>query len=740
MESDDVILIRPIADESERLNWLPEIGVETSRFLDEVAPPDSRVTLSEAAVSVLGNGIDPAGPTGHRTGLVVGYVQSGKTLSFETVAALARDNGYQMVILIAGISNLLLEQSTRRLRRDLGLDDRNRPRAWAAFMNPTSDDGTTVQAIRDELEAWRNAAIPPMFRRTVLITVLKHHGRLQALTELLAQFDMHEVPVLIIDDEADQASLNIEIGQGSESTTYRRLMALRSTVPKHTYLQYTATPQAPLLVSIVDSLSPDFVWILDPGEAYVGGREFFDEGHTYVRYIPDSEVPLPSQPLSGPPDTLLAALRLFMVGVTSHIMVSGNVGNRSMLVHPSHRTAQHEEFFHWVRNIIDTWKEIVLLPDTDPDNQALREDFRLAYEDLSDTVGDVLQPFEEVMQWLSVAFALTRVMEVNAREGVTRSVNWSDAHAWILVGGQAMDRGFTVQDLTVTYMPRGIGTGNADTVQQRARFFGYKRPYLGYCRLFLEGGTIDAYVDYVEHEEYMREELRRWQSTGRPLNEWKRAFVLAATLRPCRNQVLEFDYMRGGLGSGWTFPRIVYPSDELVEANLAVVRRFCEGQAWEENVGDERRTDVQRHLVAGGVPLRDVLEELLVDVRVSGSIDSRNNMGLLLQLSRALDDAADEACTVYRMSGGQARERSVDSHGAIASELFQGAAPVRPAELQGTIYPGDRKIRETDRVTVQIHMLHRKEGSTVVESPIPVVAVWVPPRLQRPWLIQDQAT
>ena len=75
------------------------------------------------------------------------------------------------------------------------------------------------------------------------------------------------------------------------------------------------------------------------------------------------------------------------------------------------------------------------------------------------------------------AFRNTRVLEVNARGGRTPPVDWRSAYGWILVGGQAMDRGFTVEGLTVTYMPRGIGVGNADTVQQRARFFGYKRRY-----------------------------------------------------------------------------------------------------------------------------------------------------------------------------------------------------------------------------------------------------------------------
>ena len=134
-------------------------------------------------------------------------------------------------------------------------------------------------------------ARPEEFKKTVLITVLKHHHRLQHLTSLVRAIGLDRVPVLIIDDEADRASLNTEVAQGQESTTYRCLMALRQGFPCHTYLQYTATPQAPLLISIIDSLSPNFVEVLDPSDEYVGGKEFFADNQAYVRVIPPQDVP-----------------------------------------------------------------------------------------------------------------------------------------------------------------------------------------------------------------------------------------------------------------------------------------------------------------------------------------------------------------------------------------------------------------------------------------------------------------
>ncbi len=502
MPDDNPIIVEPVAEPPGNGNWTPVVGPEALDFLAGT-PADSRDGIRDAAVEILSKGIPPTAAEGQETGLVVGYVQSGKTMSFETVAALARDNGFRMVVVVTGTSNLLLDQSTGRLREDLRLDAPQRARRWMQFTNPTADD-PTVQAIRDVLEDWREPGTPEEYKKTVLITVLKNHRHLQNLTELVQAVGAQGVPVLIIDDEADQASLNTEIAQGQESTTYRRLMALRQALSNHTYLQYTATPQAPLLVSIIDSLSPNFVQVLEPGYDYTGGREFFGDNSPLARVIPPQDVPTTTNPLTEPPDSLLEALRIFMVGVTAGIREGGNTGNRSMLVHPSHRTAQHQEYYNWVRDIFDDWKRILRLPDTDPDKQELVEEFREAYRDLATTVGAALPAFEDLVPALRFAFNNTRVQEVNARAGQTPTVDWRSAYGWILVGGQAMDRGFTVEGLTVTYMPRGIGVGNADTVQQRARFFGYKRGYLGYCRVYLEQGTFTAFQSYVEHEEDIR--------------------------------------------------------------------------------------------------------------------------------------------------------------------------------------------------------------------------------------------
>ena len=127
------------------------IGPEGMDFLERVVPPESRDTVRDDALAILSRGTSPNAASGAEAGLVVGYVQSGKTMSFEAVTALARDNQIQVVIVVAGTSNPLLGQSTDRLRRDLQLDDPSRARRWLQFTNPNDDDATR-QRIKNVLE------------------------------------------------------------------------------------------------------------------------------------------------------------------------------------------------------------------------------------------------------------------------------------------------------------------------------------------------------------------------------------------------------------------------------------------------------------------------------------------------------------------------------------------------------------------------------------------------------------
>jgi len=705
------------------------VGEETLDLLGSLKiPPASRDHVRNEAVQVLSNCIPPEDKTGAETGLVVGYVQSGKTMSFTTVAALARDNNYQMVIVITGISVPLLDQSTERLTRDLRLGARN-DRKWQRFTNP-SPDGNDRENILKTLGDWDDPDVPMEQRRTVLITVMKNVTYLDRLVVVLKSLPLDGRPVIVIDDEADQAGLNNAVRRAMESATYQRLRRIRDALPHHSYLQYTATPQAPLLINLIDALSPRFASLLEPGPEYVGGRAFFVDMPELVKVIPETEIISSSNVLNEPPETLLEALRLFFLGVSAGLLTENGRGYRSMLVHPSQRREDHLQYFSWVKAITARWGSVLEQPTSDKDRQELIAEFRSSYADLRKTVKD-LPSFDDLTRHLKRAIRQTQVQEMNTRVGETPTIDWASTYAHILVGGQAMDRGFTVEGLTVTYMPRSLGVGNADNVQQRARFLGYKRSYLGYCRVFLSDDARSAYERYVRHEEDVRSRLEAHIESGKPLTEWKREFFLTSQLKPCRRSVLGLDYVRMAFGDEWWYPDAPYEAD--LDLNRRTVEEFVEKLKMRPDRGHADRTEFQKHLVSERVSLATAFDELLTQYTLADPEDSQRFTTLRILIQDYLEENPDATCSVYLMSSGKARERKLDRDGRIVN-LLQGPHP----DADGEIYPGDRQIHLADGVTIQIHRVRIKENDGGRIDNVPTIAIWTPKSISQDLITQSQ--
>jgi hypothetical protein len=712
----------------------PVVGEETKALLENLHLPDeeSRKRLLDEAVAVMKQCVPPMSPAGSKTGLVIGYVQSGKTMSFTTVTALACDNGYRMVIVIGGTKTNLFNQSNKRLKKDLRLDTRQ-DRKWKYFENPQVKQRQNIQST---LETWKDPSVPEDESQIALLTVMKQTNHLQHVRDLLTGMDLEGVPVLIIDDEADQAGLNNKVNKGSMSTIYRHLTEFRQLLPHHSYLQYTATPQAPLLINLADVLSPDFVEVLTPGSDYSGGKDFFINNLQLIKTIPSAEIPTEENPLSEPPKTLLEAMMLFYLGVASGHIRDKRRGNRSMMIHPSQKTDPHGEYFRWATRIKNQWKKTFDLDPNDSNRHEFLEFVKTIYEDLLETVPD-LPSLEQLVETLPRAINQTNIQEINASEGRTPPINWQNDYAHILVGGQAMDRGFTVEGLTVTYMPRGTGMRNADTIQQRARFFGYKRSYLGYCRVFLESDVKDGFKSYVEHEESIRKQLSKQR--GNPLSEWKRAFLLDLSLRPARANVLSIPYMRGRFSDNWYSPNYPHDSENAINTNHEIVDEFWSNlslKASDEKIFNKIR--VKNHLFASDISLKDTFEQLIVRFRTTHPADSQEITGLMLQVQHYLENNPDELCEVYLMDKGRVRQRTISdtNKGKLdSSRFFQGKAD----SLDIGKYPGDRKIKIDNKLTIQIHKLNlHVEAENRDISNVSVIAIWVPKKMACGWVSQNQ--
>ncbi|WFO18123.1 Z1 domain-containing protein [Cellulophaga baltica 4] len=418
--------------------------------------------------------------------------------------------------------------------------------------------------------------------------------------------------------------------------------------------------------------------------------------------------------------------------------------NRTMMVHPSRLTNSQRIFFDWIRNVSESWVRLLESSDEDEKNVLLME-FKVAYDDLNLTVGSSLPKFEILTSTRLIhSIKNTRIIEVNASSGRTPEIRWNDFYSHILIGGQAMDRGFTVEGLTVTYMPRSLATGQIDTTLQRARFFGYKGAYLGFCRVWVDQNNIDAYVSIIEHEEDVRRRLEEYDLNNKHLNEWDRELVKDRILRLTRPNIIYDDLDRDYFGSEWFVIRAPHDSDNLIHFNKSIISEFFNNniQSFNLDVGHLERTEGQKHLI-GEISLSETLKYLLNRLKFTKETESQTFSSLRGLINSYLNETPDETCLVYAISSNKVgdqiiqkiRERRLNANDEI-QQLFQGEQPTRNGTYRkGEIYPGDRNLRNNEKLTIQIHRLKLKdtngedildENGTQIYDDVPSIAIWIP--------------
>ncbi len=372
---------------------------ESLRILKQCLPPDRRPE--------------------RRTGLIIGYVQSGKTMSMTTVSALARDNKLRLFIVFAGTKKNLVEQSRFRFTRELrGSSPRLR---WEMWSNPTLDEHK--QELEVLAEEWDDPQLLEKDQRALFITVMKQHTHLDNLAKLLDTANLSGITALIFDDEADQAGLNTKPQEDQPSTTYRRILRIRQLIPRHTYLQYTATPQAPLLINLMDILSPEFGDVIEPGPMYTGGDHFFIKTPGLVRHIPDEEaLDVASEEAVSPPESLLEALRVYFLGVAA-ARTRRDQGTRSMLIHPSIRQTHHSQFTTWVYEIQQRWRAVLAQNAGDPERKAEVAQFKSAYKSLKETAPSIA-PLDDLLPRLRL------IGVVRIHTSWLEEPSWSEGLPW----------------------------------------------------------------------------------------------------------------------------------------------------------------------------------------------------------------------------------------------------------------------------------------------------------------------
>ena len=208
-----------------------------------------------------------------------------------------------------------------------------------------------------------------------------------------------------------------------------------------------------------------------------------------------------------------------------------------MMVHIDGTQDSNRKYFDWINSVLEEYNLIV---DDAISQDDLRNEFTYAYDDLSKTVENI-PSLDGLLEYLSEALVYFQVhlLQSNA----DNDVDWDDVttKGHILVGANMLNRGFTVEKLSTTFMPRtNLTTATADTIEQRCRFFGYKMKYIDVCRIYVSQKACEEFTDYVEHEEILRTALKH----SKNLKEYKKqigTLIISQQLKPTRKNILSSD-------------------------------------------------------------------------------------------------------------------------------------------------------------------------------------------------------
>ncbi len=573
-------------DPTDHIEWLPTRrgSIEWKFWSRYKAFLEQEKKLPEPVVSSLGKLTDEIlgkleqperNPPWDCRGMVVGSVQSGKTANYCGLICKAVDSGYRLIVVLAGMHNNLRSQTQYRLDEGvLGRDsqkDRQLDQATSLigvgklfgqllpvhtltsslddgdFRAPKADTGVTIGGDPVILVVKKNGSV----LRNLLRWVLRVRG--EELPDGKGKL-IRGVPLLVIDDEADNASINTKDRKGKQAddddvtAINGRIRELLDAFEKSAYVGYTATPFANIFIN-PDAETPkhgedlfprSFILNVSPPSNYVSPARVFgldgdpDSGIEpkqelpLFRLVDDNEDVFPPKhkkdlPVHELPDSLLRALHCFVLVCAARRARGQTEVHNSMLVHVTRFVDVQHQVAQLIQQQVDSIRRRLAIGEGERRQTLLSELEKLWQDEFEPTSATIraMSSDENLpeVSWAQVAAELpeaagrVEVKEINGH--ATDALDYV-AHRQgfnvVAVGGDKLSRGLTLEGLSVSYFLRA--TQMYDTLMQMGRWFGYRPGYLDLCRLFTTEDLRRWYRHIALAEVELRREFDRMKAAG----------------------------------------------------------------------------------------------------------------------------------------------------------------------------------------------------------------------------------
>ena len=485
-----------------------------------------------------------------RRGLVVGHVQSGKTANYSGVICKAADYGYKVVILLAGIHNNLRSQTQQRMEEAfIGVDtdrlDNNLPFNEVKTGVGRISDTTRIpfSLTSREFDFRKSSKKASTFslgsvKEPVVFVIKKQTSVLKNLIEWLRGLNettggkILGTPLLLIDDEADNASINTASAENDPTRINALIRELLALFEQNSYVGYTATPFANIFIDpdsehemLEDDLFPrHFIVTLDAPENYVSAARIFGEdgdlGHV-IAPVEDHMHAFPeghkiSHKVENLPPSLMESVRRFVLGRAVRILRERGQDHSSMLVNVSRFNGIQQQVTALLDLYLEELRNSAKLHSGLPDGEALRDpgmhDLHHTFSLMNVAGGETWAQVKSVLP-LSAGSIVVKTINNRSPDRLDyRNHKESGLHV-IAVGGLSLSRGFTLEGLSVSYFIRN--SIMYDTLLQMGRWFGYRDGYLDLCSLYMTDEAISWYSHISSAIDELRVEFRLMEQLNR---------------------------------------------------------------------------------------------------------------------------------------------------------------------------------------------------------------------------------
>lgn len=477
-----------------------------------------------------------------RRGLVIGHVQSGKTANYIGLISKAADAGYKFIIVIAGIHNNLRTQTQQRV--DEGFIGRNSDpnrrgkllgvgllhpnRNFPATLTSTDKDFNkhTADQVGNDLQ---------VYKQPVVVVIKKNVTTLKNLYTWLKEWNTREsadkidnIPMLMIDDEADNASINTKKADLDPTATNREIRKILSLFRKSCYVGYTATPFANIFINpdtenemLEHDLFPrDFIYCLDAPTNYFGPQKIFlddESSEGILETIDDAEdiIPLKHKKdhiVSALPLSLKQAIHAFIVGKAIRIVREHRNKHASMMVNASRFVDVQRQIREHISLYLKEMKNAVMFNYALPEAKALQDAHMKALREIYDKeFAGSAESWPDIQKVLFEAVDAVKIFVINSKSDEAldyrRAEESGKSLTALAIGGLSLSRGLTLEGLMVSYMYRN--TKMYDTLMQMGRWFGYRGGYEDLCRVWLTPESQGHYSHIAEATEELRQQIKQ---------------------------------------------------------------------------------------------------------------------------------------------------------------------------------------------------------------------------------------